>query len=178
MKRAGWAALLLAVIAAGFVLVRQFGEPGLSAQAAVGPGAAAASKAPRAQAPSALAGLTLTSVTGQVLHVNPAQKTVLHFMVSSCGSCVATEQMLTRFARTPGVQLMSIDVDPQSDSAGTIRAFRQVTGAAWPYVMERNAALVDRFHVTELDTIVVLYHNRVIFNRVSPSAAALRAVLT
>lgn len=180
MKRAGLLALLLAVMAVGFVLVRQFGAPGLSAQAAAGPGAAAAAaaKASRAQASPALAGLTLTSVSGQILHVNPAQKTVLHFMVSSCTSCVATEQMLARFAHTPGVQLISVDIDPQSDNAGTIRAFKQLTGATWPYVMDQNAALVNRFHITQLDTIVVLYHNHVLFDQVKPSVATLRAILT
>jgi hypothetical protein len=43
--------------------------------------------------------------------------------------------------------------------------------------MDQNAALVNRFRITELDTVVVLYHNRVLFGQLKPSAAALRAIL-
>lgn len=123
------------------------------------------------------AALTLTGVNGQTIVVNPNEKTVLHFMMSSCGDCIGTEETLTNFAHTPGVRIISVDVDPQNDNLSTIQAFKKVTGATWDYVLLKNATLVNKFHVTELDTVVVLYHNKVIYDGIAPSAATLKQVL-
>lgn len=121
--------------------------------------------------------LTFTDIGGKWISVNPDEKTVLHFMTSSCSDCLPTETMLTKFQRLPGVQLISIDVEPQTDNGDTIAWFSHVAGSHWPYVPDTISALVGRFHVTELDTVVVLYHNRVIFDSVVPSAAQLQKVL-
>lgn len=121
--------------------------------------------------------LTLTTVNGQTIAVNPNKKTVLHFMMSSCSDCIGTEETLTKFARTPDVQIISVDVDPQNDNLTTIQAFKKATGATWDYVLLKNPALINEFHVTELDTVVVLYHNKVIYDGIAPSASTLKQVL-
>lgn len=121
--------------------------------------------------------LHFTDIHGKKISVNPNEKTVLHFMTSSCSSCLPTETTLAKFQHTPGVQLISIDVEPQADNASTIAQFSQVAGSHWPYVMETNSSLIQKFHVTELDTVVVLYHNKVIYEGVVPSEAQLKKVL-
>ncbi|MCL6593209.1 MAG: hypothetical protein K6T31_04470 [Alicyclobacillus sp.] len=75
------------------------------------------------------------------------------------------------------VRLVSIDVTPQADDASTIQQFSKAAGARWTYVLATDPSLLERFHVTELDTVVVLYHNQVIFEGVAPTAAQLRKVL-
>lgn len=122
--------------------------------------------------------IRLHSIAGRTVAVNPDQKTVLHFMVSFCTSCLPTEHMLTQFAGTPGVRIISVDIDPRNDSAAMLAQFAQVAGARWPHVLATGTRLINRFHVTELDTVVVLYHNQVIFDQVAPTAAQLRQVLT
>ena len=176
MKRIGLLILLLLVLGAGFLAVRKIGETGTATPVSVAAASAAAAAPARAKSTAAL--LTLTSVSGKPITINPNQKTVLHFMVSSCTSCVATEIRLTKFDRLSGVRIISVDVDPQVDNLTTIHAFRQATGATWPYVMDTHQALIDKFHITQLDTVLVLYHNRVIFNQVAPAAAVLRKALT
>ncbi|GMA58197.1 hypothetical protein GCM10025858_27000 [Alicyclobacillus sacchari] len=52
-----------------------------------------------------------------------------------------------------------------------------MAGSHWPYVLETNSSLLQKFHVTELDTVVVLYHNKVIYEGVVPSEAQLKKVL-
>ena len=121
--------------------------------------------------------LIFTDVNGKRISVNPNEKTVLHFMTSSCSDCLPTETTLAKFQNTPGVQLISIDVEPQADNASTIAQFSKVADSHWPYVLETNSSLIQKFHVTELDTVVVLYHNKVIYNGAVPSEAQLKQVL-
>ncbi|KYP79793.1 TlpA family protein disulfide reductase [Ferroacidibacillus organovorans] len=121
--------------------------------------------------------LSFHTVSGQVLHVNPNKKTVLHFMTSTCASCVPTERMLTKFSSMPGVQIISVDINPQNDNLRTIQQFERTAHSNWPYVMETTPYFIDTFHVTELDTVVVLEHGHVIFNKVLPSFAQLKKVL-
>ncbi|MCY0892316.1 MAG: hypothetical protein OWR52_02230 [Acidibacillus sp.] len=129
------------------------------------------------KAPTAIAPLTLTDVNGQTIAVNPNNKTVLHFMMSTCADCIGMEKSLTKFAHSPGVQIISLDVDPENDNLSTIQDFKKITGATWNYVLLKNSALINKYHVTELDTVVVLYHNKVIYDGVSPSVSTLKQVL-
>lgn len=179
MKKIGLIALLLIVLGGGFFAVKKLGQPA-SAQTVAASTQQGTTVSEKTNAPSALAkssGLTLTSVSGKTLTINPNEKTVLHFMVSSCATCVATETELTKFAHLPGVQIVSIDIDPQNDNLNTIQSFKQATKASWPYVMDKNQSLVNKFNVTELDTVVVLYHNKVILDEIAPSTSTLRKVL-
>lgn len=121
--------------------------------------------------------LSFHTVSGHVLHVNPNEKTVLHFMTSTCASCVPTEQTLTKFSNMPGVQIISVDINPQNDNLNTIQQFKRASHSNWPYVMETTPYLIDKFHITELDTVVILYHGHVIFNKVLPSYTQLKKVL-
>lgn len=121
--------------------------------------------------------LELTAVNGQTIAVNPNEKTVLHFMTSSCGDCIGTEESLTKFAHTADVQIISVDAEPQVDNLSTIQAFKKATGATWDYVLLKNPALINEFHVTELDTVVILYHGKVIYNGIAPSTSTLKRVL-
>ncbi len=195
---------LFVVLGVGVFGFSRFGRVGLAASAdafpaASGTGAAASPAAQQSgtagsTGPSASSGsapsstsvqsnatvgaLTLTAVTGARIVVNPAQKTVLHFMTSSCSECLPTEIMLAKFQHAPGVQLISIDVQPQTDTAATIAQFSRIAHSHWPYVLEGTPALVQRFHITALDTVIVLYHNSVVFSAVAPSRQQLAAVLS
>lgn len=122
--------------------------------------------------------MTLTDVAGTKVAINPHEKTVLHFLATSCAVCLPTETMLSHVVGLPNVQLISVDVDPQGDNATTIAQFSAAAKSNWPYVLETSSSLVNQFHVSELDTVVVLFHNRVIFDGVAPSLAQMKKVLT
>ena len=178
MKKSVLAVGLLVVIGVGVFAVKEVGKQ--PTVAVVGTPTASASRIATTSNGTQnqnLTDLSFKTVNGRTIQVNPNEKTVLHFMTSSCASCLPTEQMLTKFAHMPGVQLISVDINPQNDSKSTIQQFQQVAKSNWSYVMETNQKLINEFHVTELDTIVVLQHNRVIFDGVAPSAAQLQKVL-
>ncbi len=177
MKRIGLVTLLLIVLGGGFFVVKTLGHPASQTVVASIQKGAMVSEKTNVPSVSGLSGLTLASVSGKSIAIDPNKKTVLHFMISSCETCVATETELTKFAHMSGVQIVSIDVDPQNDNLSTIQAFEQVTKASWPYIMDTNQSLVKKFNVTELDTVVVLYNNQVILDQVAPSPSILKRVL-
>ncbi|UOF90897.1 TlpA family protein disulfide reductase [Fodinisporobacter ferrooxydans] len=121
--------------------------------------------------------LSMTDINGKPVKIDPNKLTVLHFMVTSCSTCLPTEETLTKFQNQNNVQLISIDVDPQNDNADSIQTFKKATGATWPYVMDTNQSLIQQFHITELDTVIVLHHGQVIYKGVAPSSADLKKVL-
>ncbi|KPV43843.1 TlpA family protein disulfide reductase [Alicyclobacillus ferrooxydans] len=169
---------LVIVLGAGVIGFTRF-EHVSTASASTGPQSAAVQQTSQQSSATAvgLSDLSFTDVSGKVISVNPNDKTVLHFMTSSCSDCLPTETTLAKFQNTQGVKLVSIDVEPQADNASTIAQFSKVAGSHWPYVLETNSSLLQKFHVTELDTVVVLYHNKVIYEGVVPSAAQLKKVL-
>lgn len=173
MKKIWLGGALALVLAGGAVGWTQFGR----AASATSSASQAATQTVTTSS-AHVAALSFTDINGKRISVNPNEKTVLHFMTSSCSSCLPTETTLAGFQHMPGVQLISIDVEPQADNRSTIVQFSQVAGSHWPYVLETNSSLIQRFHVTELDTVIVLYHNHVIFDGVVPSASQLQKVLT
>ncbi|WP_035462572.1 TlpA family protein disulfide reductase [Alicyclobacillus macrosporangiidus] len=120
---------------------------------------------------------TLVDTAGRRMVIDPNEKTVLHFLTTSCADCLPTETALAQFQNDPHVRLISIDVTPQANDASTIQQFSKAAGAHWPYVLATDASLLERFHVTGLDTVVVLYHNQIIFEGVAPTPAQLQKVL-
>ncbi|MCL6518057.1 hypothetical protein [Alicyclobacillus sp.] len=129
------------------------------------------------QSPPPAGALALVDTAGRRVAIDPNEKTVLHFLTTSCAECLPTENALAKFQNTPHVRLVSVDITPQVDDVNTIQAFAHAADANWPYVRATDPSLLERYHVTELDTVVVLYHNRVIFEGVAPTAAQLQKVL-
>lgn len=178
MKKIWLGGALVMVLGVGALAFHHF-EHTATALASTGPQSAVSENTrEQGRTPAAgLSSLSFTDINGKTISVNPNKKTVLHFMTSSCSSCLPTETTLTQFQDMPGVQLISIDVEPQADNASTIAQFSKAAGSHWPYVLETNSSLIQKFHVTELDTVVVLYHNKVVYEGVVPSAAQLKKVL-
>lgn len=160
VKKWGIAVGTVVLLAAAAIGVREFG-PGS------GPGQAAAAGPP----------LVLSALGGRSIRVNPTDYTVLDFMSSSCSDCLQTAWTLRHFEHLKDIDLISVDVAPQVDSAATIKAFEQIAQTNWPYVLEKTPALIDRFHVTSLDTVVVLHEGRVVYHGISPSVSELQQVL-
>ncbi|MCY0868973.1 MAG: hypothetical protein OWT27_00070 [Firmicutes bacterium] len=159
MKRWGIVVGAVVLLAAAAVGVREFGFGSGQSEAAAGPQ------------------LVLSALGGRSIRVNPADYTVLDFMSSSCADCLQTAATLRHFEHRKGIELISVDVAPQVDSAATIAAFERIAQTGWPYVLEKTPGLIDRFHVTELDTVVVLHDGRVVYHGISPSVSQLQQVL-
>jgi thiol-disulfide isomerase/thioredoxin len=112
---------------------------------------------------------------GTPVAVPDGRPTVLYFMSAQCGSCAAGEAELahlrTRWPRA--VRLVSVDVAPGYDRPAAVLGLARAVGAHWPQTYA-TSALLRRYHVTQLDQVVVLNRaGRVVYDGALPSPPAL-----
>ncbi len=122
-----------------------------------------------AGAPSAPA-VTANATAAPAFHVRTAQggtvtvpspdgkPTVLLFgAATDCASCAISEQGMHQVYGQYGhrAQFVTVDVNP-GDSAADALAFARQFGGPWPHVLAQGTNLLDLYHVTSLDTMVVI----------------------
>ena len=100
---------------------------------------------------------SVTDTAGQTVTVPSAHATVLYFMAAWCGSCAAGEQQLAQLQRQlpVGVQMVSLDVTPQTDTPAALDQLASAAGAKWPQAFASNA-VISAYKVAYLDTVAVV----------------------
>lgn len=120
------------------------------------------------------------SVRGQTVSwPRPGAATVLYFMSAQCGSCIQGERQLAALqAGLPAtVQLVSLDVTPEVDTAAMLRSVAREAGADWPQAFA-TPALLTAYHVVALDQVAVLTdRGRVVYDGGLPSNGQLRQAI-
>lgn len=53
----------------------------------------------------------------------------------------------------------------------------KIAKANWPYTIDKDQLLIRKFNVTSIDTVVIVYQNKIIFSGVNPSPAELEKLL-
>ncbi len=101
--------------------------------------------------------LRVRDIQGQTVAL-AGKPTVLYFMASWCSSCTYGESQLRQVQSRLGsrVNLVTVDVDPQQDTAAELAAFQKQWGGPWPHVLDTGQRLVAAFGVQSLDTTVIL----------------------
>ncbi len=118
---------------------------------------------PTSEGSTAPAGTTtfqVASLNAGTIRVPMAKPTVVYFMSAGCGSCISGEQQLAQVAaKTPtSVQWLSLDVEPGYDTSQAVLSMARSTGAHWSQAFARNA-MIQAYHVTQLDAVVVIAKN-------------------
>lgn len=100
---------------------------------------------------------SVTDTDGQTITVPSAHTTVVYFMAAWCGSCAAGEQQLAQMEPQlpPGVQMVSLDVTPQTDTPAALDQLASAAGAKWPQAFASNA-VIAAYKVAYLDTVAVV----------------------
>ncbi|NMP21555.1 TlpA family protein disulfide reductase [Sulfobacillus harzensis] len=122
----------------------------------------------------------VASLNAGTVTVPNGRPTVAYFMSSGCGSCFSGEQQLAHLAATTpkSVQWLSLDVDPGYDSPQSVLAMAHAVGAHWPQAFSTNA-IVNAYHVTQLDTVAVIAKNgHLLYDGALPSNAQLGRLTT
>ena len=124
-----------------------------SSQAATASNVPAAAPQPFGPAPA----FSATDTDGQTVTVPSGHTTVLYFMAAWCGSCAAGEQQLAQLQpQLPaGVQMVSLDVTPQTDTPAALDQLASAAGAKWPQAFASNA-VIAAYKVAYLDTVAVV----------------------
>ncbi len=122
---------------------------------------------------------SVKDLAGAAISVPNGAPTLVYFMSAICGSCIQGEQQLAQLAaQLPGsVRLLSLDVTPQYDTAQSLAAVAQETGAHWPQAFS-TSAILQAYHVTQLDqAAVVTASGHVLYNGPLPSNSQLLSLL-
>lgn len=121
--------------------------------------------------------LNLMTITGKPIAINPNQKTLLYFMALGCSSCVTGEMKLVKNLPHIHANVISVDVQPQ-DTPSELEGFMKQTGATWPHVIDKNQSLIQKYQISYLDTVVILFHYKVIYKGIAPSAQTIETELS
>jgi cytochrome oxidase Cu insertion factor (SCO1/SenC/PrrC family) len=106
--------------------------------------------------------------------------TVLYFMAAWCASCTYGESQLRHVQAVLGnrVNLVSVDVDPVTDTPEAVAAFARRYGGDWPHALDQGQRLVTAFRIRSLDTTIVLdSRGRVVYQGGPQPGAVLTRVL-
>lgn len=108
---------------------------------------------------------SLTSIDGDAIPYDSDKPTVIFYMAAWCTECIPEERALATLHGRYGdqVQIISVDVDPQNDSAADTRRFQRQYGGPWPHALSGEMARL--FRVSSLDTTLVLNRHNVITYR-------------
>ncbi|AMX82341.1 hypothetical protein GS3922_00770 [Geobacillus subterraneus] len=97
--------------------------------------------------------IRVKDIEGNTVNINDQKPTVLFFMAAWCVSCVDIEQNLKEVAKERNVQVVTVDVDPQTDAKEDLAAFQRTYGEDWPHVFDADLSLVKLFRVNSLDGV-------------------------
>lgn len=124
-------------------------------------------------------GYRIASVTGQALTFPARRPTLLYFMSATCSSCWQGSHRLAQIYPhlRRMAQVISLDVTPQVDTPAQVQQMVQATGVRWPQAFA-TPAILDRYHVSYLDTVVVLSAaGKVVYDGATPSDHKILALI-
>ena len=100
---------------------------------------------------------TATTTTGTSFSLPAGKPAVLFFMAGWCASCIPEATALENIRQDYGdrVAILGVDADP-SDSLRSLRGFRDVVGAGYGFVFDRDGTLTQALRARSLDTTVVV----------------------
>jgi cytochrome oxidase Cu insertion factor (SCO1/SenC/PrrC family) len=168
-----------ALVAVGVVVLHGGTSATAAGSAVVSSGHATTSTPGAPEAVAAGGGYRLASVTGEPVTFPDGRPTLLYFMSASCSSCWQGNSQIAQIysALRTRAQVVSLDVTPQVDTVSQVQEMAQQTGATWPQAFA-TSAILNRYHVDYLDTVVVLSPTgKVVYDGGIPSNAKLLALV-
>ncbi|EYR55908.1 TlpA family protein disulfide reductase, partial [Staphylococcus aureus] len=77
------------------------------------------------------------------------------------------------------VQLITVSLDPNTDTKESLAKFKQDYGGDWPHVLKNGKEIADTYGVKQLEEIVLVNsENEVFYRSVRPSFDDLKEALT
>jgi cytochrome oxidase Cu insertion factor (SCO1/SenC/PrrC family) len=119
-------------------------------------------------------------IQGNSISLKNESPTLMYFMASWCPTCIGGEKVLKEVQELyPKVQLITIDVDPTTDTVESLSEFQKKYGGNWPHVLDDGQKITKGYSVKQLEEMIVVDKNQeVVFRATNPSLDELKEVLT
>lgn len=76
------------------------------------------------------------------------------------------------------VQLITVSLDPKTDTKESLAKFKQNYGGDWPHVLQNGVKIAQRYGVKQLEEVVLVNsENEVVYRSVRPSFDELKKAL-
>jgi thiol-disulfide isomerase/thioredoxin len=119
-------------------------------------------------------------IQGNSISLKNDAPTIMFFMASWCPTCIAGEKVLYEIQELyPKVQLITIDVDPVTDTVESLTEFQKEYGGNWPHILDEGQKIAKGYSIKQLEEVIVVDENQeVVFRATNPSLDELKEVLT
>lgn len=114
---------------------------------------------------------------GQPVQLDRSKTTVLFFMAAWCTSCYEVESNLKQLQNDHKVQLITIDVDAQSDREQDLAAFQKKYGGDWAHILDKDSKLMQQFKIDSLDTVIIIKDGKIVHRSIRPSIKTMQEVI-
>jgi cytochrome oxidase Cu insertion factor (SCO1/SenC/PrrC family) len=124
--------------------------------------------------------LNAKDINGNQVTLSDQNPTLIYFMAAWCPTCIGGEQVLKKVNEAyPNVQLITLDLDPSTDTKEDLAVFQQRFGGNWSHVLDDNKrTITSLFKVNQLEVMVLIDQNKQeVFRAVNPSFKKLQEEL-
>jgi cytochrome oxidase Cu insertion factor (SCO1/SenC/PrrC family) len=124
--------------------------------------------------------LNAEDINGNNITLSDQNPTIIYFMAAWCPTCIGGEQVLKQVKEAyPNVQLITLDLDPSTDTKEDLAAFQQQFGGNWAHVLDdKERTITNLFKVNQLEVMVLIDQNKEeVFRAVNPSFKQLQEEL-
>lgn len=97
------------------------------------------------------------------IHGNTVQSvsnkpTAIFFLASWCPTCIPGEKILAELQKKVGedVQLITVDIDPDTDTVEDLANFQKKHGGEWPHILDETREMTKFFGITYLEEVIIL----------------------
>lgn len=119
-------------------------------------------------------------VQGNSVSLKNDAPTIMYFMASWCPTCIGGERVLKEVNELyPKVQLVTIDVDPVTDTVESLTEFQKMYGGNWSHVLDEGQKITKGYSVNRLEEMIVVDKDQeVVFRGTNPSLDELKEALS
>lgn len=118
-------------------------------------------------------------IQGNSISLESESPTLMYFMASWCPTCIGGEKVLKEVQELyPNVQLITIDVDPTTDTVKSLTEFQKAYGGDWAHVLDEGQKIAKGYSVKQLEEMVLVDKNQQeVYRAINPSLDDLKEAL-
>src|SRR5699024_7201739 len=111
-------------------------------------------------------------IQGNPVTLSNEKPTLIYFMAAWCPPCIYNEEIFKEIHQlNPNdVQLITVSLDPNTDTKESLAKFKQDYGGDWPHVLNNGTKIAQSYDVKQLEEVVLVNsENEMVYRSIRPS---------